>query len=212
MISSDTSFACTIKDETATRDVTGRRRLPIGFGMPRPQTVQRLRPFGSTIFSEMTELAIQHDAVNLGQGFPDSDGPAAMLEVARHAIADGRNQYPPGRGTLELRRAIAQDRATRYGTQYDPNNQVLVTVGATEAISAAVLGLVEPGSEVVLIEPYYDSYAAAIALAGAHSEEPRHSCATATALHWMWTVCVPQSRPPPECWSSIPRTTRPGPC
>jgi N-succinyldiaminopimelate aminotransferase len=130
-------------------------------------TVARLRPFASTIFAEMTELAIRHDAVNLGQGFPDSDGPPAMLEVARRAIAEGRNQYPPGRGVPELRHAIAQDRAARYDTEYDPDSQVLVTVGATEAISAAVLGLVEPGEEVVLIEPYYDSYAAAIALAGA---------------------------------------------
>jgi N-succinyldiaminopimelate aminotransferase len=115
----------------------------------------------------MTELAVRHDAVNLGQGFPDSDGPPQMLEVARRAIAEGRNQYPPGRGVPELRNAIARDRATRYGTEYDPDSQVLVTVGATEAISAAVLGLVEPGEEVVLIEPYYDSYAAAVALAGA---------------------------------------------
>ncbi|WP_040686426.1 pyridoxal phosphate-dependent aminotransferase [Nocardia vinacea] len=132
-----------------------------------PATVARLRPFASTIFAEMTELAVRHEAINLGQGFPDTDGPAGMLEVARQAIADGLNQYPPGRGMPILRRAIAADRARRYGTQYDPDKQVLVTVGATEAISAAVLGLVEPGQEVVLIEPYYDSYAAAVALAGA---------------------------------------------
>ncbi|WP_054816501.1 pyridoxal phosphate-dependent aminotransferase [Nocardia arizonensis] len=130
-------------------------------------TVDRLRPFASTIFAEMTDLAIRHGAVNLGQGFPDSDGPAGMLEVARQAIADGLNQYPPGRGMPALRRAVAADRARRYGTEYDPDSEVLVTVGATEAISAALLGLVEPGSEVVLIEPYYDSYAAAVALAGA---------------------------------------------
>ncbi|MBF6211755.1 pyridoxal phosphate-dependent aminotransferase [Nocardia puris] len=132
-----------------------------------PQTVARLRPFASTIFAEMTELAVRHDAVNLGQGFPDTDGPAGMLEIARQAIADGVNQYPPGRGMPVLRRAIADDRARRYGTAYDPDAEVLVTVGATEAISAALLGLVEPGAEVVLIEPYYDSYAAAVALAGA---------------------------------------------
>ncbi|MEV6340126.1 pyridoxal phosphate-dependent aminotransferase [Nocardia vinacea] len=132
-----------------------------------PATVARLRPFASTIFAEMTELAVRHEAINLGQGFPDTDGPAGMLEVARQAIADGLNQYPPGRGMPILRRAIAADRARRYGTQYDSDTQVLVTVGATEAISAAVLGLVEPGQEVVLIEPYYDSYAAAVALAGA---------------------------------------------
>ncbi|MET8652919.1 pyridoxal phosphate-dependent aminotransferase [Nocardia aurea] len=132
-----------------------------------PATVARLRPFASTIFAEMTELAVRHAAVNLGQGFPDSDGPAGMLEVARQAIADGMNQYPPGRGMPVLRNAIAEDRARRYGTRYDPDTEVLVTVGATEAISAALLGLVEPGREVVLIEPYYDSYAAAVALAGA---------------------------------------------
>ncbi|MGQ4616761.1 pyridoxal phosphate-dependent aminotransferase [Nocardia sp. R7R-8] len=139
----------------------------------RHPTVARLRPFASTIFAEMTELAVRHDAVNLGQGFPDTDGPASMLEMARRAIADGLNQYPPGRGMPVLRRAVADDRARRYGTGYDPDSQVLVTVGATEAISAAVLGLVEPGEEVVLIEPYYDSYAAAVALAGARRRTAR---------------------------------------
>ncbi|RMI29646.1 pyridoxal phosphate-dependent aminotransferase [Nocardia stercoris] len=129
--------------------------------------VARLRPFGATIFAEMSELAVRHGAVNLGQGFPDTDGPAAMLEVARQAIADGLNQYPPGRGMPVLRQAIAADRLRRYGIDYDPDTEVLVTVGATEAISAAILGLVEPGQDVVLIEPYYDSYAASVALAGA---------------------------------------------
>jgi N-succinyldiaminopimelate aminotransferase len=131
------------------------------------RTVERLRPFESTIFAEMTELAIAHDAVNLGQGFPDSDGPASMLAAAQQAIADGLNQYPPGRGMPVLRKAIAADRAKRYGTEYDPDTQVLVTVGASEAISAAVLGLVEAGEEIVLVEPYFDLYAAAVALAGA---------------------------------------------
>lgn len=142
--------------------------------MPAPTpTVTRLRPFAATIFAEMTELAGQHEAVNLGQGFPDSDGPAAMLEVARAAIAGGGNQYPPGRGVPALRHAIAADRARRYGTRYDPDSEVLVTVGATEAVTAAVLGLVEPGAEVVLIEPYYDSYPAATALAGARRRTAR---------------------------------------
>ncbi|MET8795905.1 pyridoxal phosphate-dependent aminotransferase [Nocardia sp. NPDC004568] len=139
----------------------------------RAPTVDRLRPFAATIFAEMTELAVRHEAINLGQGFPDSDGPAGMLEAARAAIAEGLNQYPPGRGMPVLRRAIAADRARRYGTRYDPDTEVLVTVGATEAISAAVLGLVEPGAEVVLIEPYYDSYPAAVALAGAHRRTAR---------------------------------------
>ena len=130
-------------------------------------TVSRLRPFATTIFAEMTELALRHDAVNLGQGFPDDDGPAEMLRRAQQAIADGFNQYPPGRGMLVLRAAISADRHARYGQIYDPDSEVLVTVGATEAISAAILGLVEAGDEVLLIEPYYDSYAASVALAGA---------------------------------------------
>lgn len=134
---------------------------------PRVRTVRRLRPFTSTIFAEMTALAVEHNAINLGQGFPDTDGPAAMLEIARQAIADGLNQYPPGPGMPVLRQAIAADRAGRYGIEHDPDSEVLVTVGATEAISAAILGLVEPGEEVVLMEPYYDSYAASVALAGA---------------------------------------------
>lgn len=115
----------------------------------------------------MTSLAIRHDAINLGQGFPDVDGPPEMLEIARQAISDGVNQYPPGSGIPALRQAIAADRATRYGLDHDPDCEVLVTVGATEAISAAILGLVEPGEEVLLTEPYYDSYAASVALAGA---------------------------------------------
>ncbi|WP_188546725.1 pyridoxal phosphate-dependent aminotransferase [Rhodococcoides trifolii] len=133
---------------------------------PALRTVKRLRPFAHTIFAEMTALATTHDAVNLGQGFPDTDGPAGMLEAARKAIASGLNQYPPGPGMPVLRQAVARDRAARFGTEYDPGSEILVTVGATEAVSAAMLGLVEPGSEVVLIEPYYDSYAAAVALAG----------------------------------------------
>ncbi|EME23049.1 pyridoxal phosphate-dependent aminotransferase [Rhodococcus triatomae] len=134
--------------------------------MPAEQTVERLRPFTSTIFAEMTALAVRTGAINLGQGFPDTDGPAAMLERARDAIAGGLNQYPPGPGMPELRAAIAADREARYGQKFDPDREVLVTVGATEAISATLLGLVEPGQEVVLVEPYYDSYAAAVALAG----------------------------------------------
>ncbi|MFC9550393.1 pyridoxal phosphate-dependent aminotransferase [Rhodococcus sp. NPDC056960] len=134
---------------------------------PRNRTVERLQPFASTIFAEMTALAVSNDAINLGQGFPDTDGPASMLDTARQAIADGLNQYPPGPGMPVLRHAVAADRLARYGLDHDPDSEVLVTVGATEAISAAILGLVEPGEEVVLIEPYYDSYAASVALAGA---------------------------------------------
>jgi len=106
--------------------------------------------------------------VNLGQGFPDEDGPPAMLAAAANAIAEGVNQYPPGLGIAPLREAIAAQRRRRYGTEYDPDTEILVTVGATEAIAAAVLGLVEPGSEVLLIEPFYDSYSPVIAMAGCH--------------------------------------------
>jgi N-succinyldiaminopimelate aminotransferase len=125
-----------------------------------------LRPFTSTIFAEMTALAQRTGAVNLGQGFPDTDGPLGMLAAAKDAIDAGVNQYPPGPGMPVLREAIVEHRA-RYGTHYDPDTEVLVTVGATEAIAAALLALVEPGDDVVLIEPYYDSYAASVALAGA---------------------------------------------
>lgn len=115
----------------------------------------------------MTALAVATGAVNLGQGFPDTDGPVSMLTAAKEAIAGGLNQYAPGPGMPVLREAIAADRTRNYGLEYDPADQILVTVGATEAIAATILGLVEPGEEVLLIEPYYDSYAAAVALAGA---------------------------------------------
>jgi N-succinyldiaminopimelate aminotransferase len=130
-------------------------------------TVARLMPYTTTVFAEMSALAAQIGAVNLGQGFPDEDGPPAMLEAARQAIADGVNQYPPGLGIAPLREAIAADRHRKYGITHDPDREVLVTVGATEAIAAAVIGLVEPGSEVLLIEPYYDSYAPVLAMAQA---------------------------------------------
>jgi N-succinyldiaminopimelate aminotransferase len=131
-------------------------------------TVERLRPFSVNIFAKMSALAASLGAVNLGQGFPDEDGPPAMLEAARQAIADGINQYPPGAGIIELRRAVSAQRSRRYGQQFDPETEVLITVGASEAIAAAVIGLVEPGSEVVVIEPYFDTYAPNIAMAGAH--------------------------------------------
>ncbi|ULN34487.1 pyridoxal phosphate-dependent aminotransferase [Mycolicibacterium smegmatis] len=129
-------------------------------------TVRRLQPFAVTIFAEMSALATRLGAVNLGQGFPDEDGPAEMLKVAQNAIADGVNQYPPGLGVPELRQAIAAQRKRVHGVQYDPDTEVLVTVGATEAIAASVIGLVEPGSEVLVIEPFYDSYSPVIAMAG----------------------------------------------
>lgn len=123
-------------------------------------TVRRLQPFGETIFATMSASAVQHKAINLGQGFPDTDGPPRMLEIAQREIARGNNQYSPGKGMDVLRTAVANSR----GVSVD---EVLITVGATEAISATVLGLVEPGSEVIVFDPYYDAYAAAIALAGA---------------------------------------------
>jgi N-succinyldiaminopimelate aminotransferase len=132
----------------------------------RPALTPRLQPFTSTIFAEMTALAVRTNAVNLGQGFPDTDGPASMLAKAQEAIASGVNQYPPGPGRPELREAVAEHR-TRYGTSFDPDTEILVTVGATEAIASALLGLAGPGDEVLLMEPYYDSYAACVALAGA---------------------------------------------
>ena len=135
--------------------------------MARPPGKPSLSPFGTTIFAEMTALATEHGAVNLGQGFPDTDGPQAMLDAAKAAIDGGRNQYPPGPGVPELLDAVAAHQARFYGLTLDPRSEVLVTVGATEAIAATILALCEPGDEVVTFEPYYDSYAASIALAGA---------------------------------------------
>lgn len=129
-----------------------------------------MRGFGTTIFAEMTALAVRTGSINLGQGFPDTDGPEAMLAIAAEAIrsgARGANQYPPGPGIPELRAAITAQRGAAYGLDYDPDTEVLVTVGATEGIAAALLALAGPGDEVVVFEPYYDSYSAMIALAGA---------------------------------------------
>ncbi|MGK0715842.1 aminotransferase class I/II-fold pyridoxal phosphate-dependent enzyme [Leucobacter sp. W1153] len=120
-----------------------------------------------TIFAEMTALATQHDAANLGQGFPDSDGPEWIRQVAADAIHSGANQYPPGRGIPALREAIAAHQAQHYGITVDPDSEVLVTAGATEAIAAAMLALCGPGDEVVTLEPFYDAHAAAIAMSGA---------------------------------------------
>jgi N-succinyldiaminopimelate aminotransferase len=119
----------------------------------------------TTIFAEMSALATATGAINLGQGFPDEDGPAEVLEAARQAIADGVNQYPPGPGAPVLREAVAEHQRRFYGIGLDPA-QVLVTAGATEALTATILALVDRGDEVVVLEPFYDSYAAAVALAG----------------------------------------------
>lgn len=123
---------------------------------------------GSTIFAEMTALAAATGAINLGQGFPDEDGPAEVLEAAREAIAGGANQYAPGIGIPELREAICAHQHRFYGLEVDPATQVAVTTGATEALAAALLALVDgPDDEVVVFEPHYDSYAACVALTGA---------------------------------------------
>jgi N-succinyldiaminopimelate aminotransferase len=129
--------------------------------------VARMQGFGTTIFAEMSELALSTGAINLGQGFPDTDGPQVMLDAAIDAISSGRNQYPPGVGFPELRLAISEHQRRFYGLTVDPDREVLVTAGATEAIAAVILSLCEPGDEVVTFEPYYDCYAATIALAGA---------------------------------------------
>lgn len=133
----------------------------------RPHLNRRLAEFGTTIFAEMSALAVQTGSINLGQGFPDTDGPEEIREAAVRALRDGRgNQYPPGPGVPELRTAIAAHQQRRYALSYDPDTEVLVTAGATEAIAASLLALLEPGDEVIAFEPYYDSYAACIAMAG----------------------------------------------
>ncbi|SDG07713.1 N-succinyldiaminopimelate aminotransferase [Sinosporangium album] len=129
--------------------------------------ITRMREFGTTVFAEMTALAVRTGSINLGQGFPDTDGPPAMLEAAVEAVRSGANQYPPGHGVPELRQAVAEHREKHYGLAYDPDHEIYVTVGATEAIAASVLALTEPGDEIVLFEPYYDSYAAVVTLAQA---------------------------------------------
>jgi N-succinyldiaminopimelate aminotransferase len=129
--------------------------------------VERMRAYGTTIFAEMSALAATTGAINLGQGFPDVDGPAAMLERAADGLRHGLNQYPPGPGRAELREAIAAHQSRCYDLTYDPATEILVTVGATEAVSATILALCEAADEVIVFEPYYDSYAAAISLSGA---------------------------------------------
>ncbi|WP_371536496.1 MULTISPECIES: pyridoxal phosphate-dependent aminotransferase [unclassified Streptomyces] len=134
----------------------------------RPLLNRRLDGLGTTIFAEMSALATATGAINLGQGFPDTDGPEEVREAAVRALRDGRgNQYPPGPGIPELRSAIADHQRRFYGIGFDPDTEVLVTAGATEAIAAAMLALLEPGDEVIAFEPFYDSYAACIAMAGA---------------------------------------------
>ena len=136
--------------------------------MTRPLLNRRLAGLGTTIFAEMSALAVSTGSINLGQGFPDTDGPPEIASAAAEAVLAGRgNQYPPGPGIPELRQAVAAHQKRFYGLNVDPDTEVLVTAGATEAIAAAMLALLEPGDEVIAFEPYYDSYAACIAMAGA---------------------------------------------
>jgi N-succinyldiaminopimelate aminotransferase len=132
----------------------------------RHDTAHRLDGLGTTIFAEMSALALATGSVNLGQGFPDTDGPPEVAEAAVRAIHDGLNQYPPGPGIPDLRLAVAEHQKRFYALDLDPDTEVVVTTGATEAIAAALLGLVDPGDEVVALEPFYDSYAACIQMAG----------------------------------------------
>lgn len=126
----------------------------------------RIGGLGTTIFAEMSALAVRTGAVNLGQGFPDTDGPASVIEAAATAMRQGHNQYAPGTGIAALRLAIAEHQRLWYGIEVDPDTEVAVTTGATEAIAAALLGLLDPGDEVIVLEPYYDSYVACIQMAG----------------------------------------------
>ncbi|MGN6761035.1 MAG: aminotransferase class I/II-fold pyridoxal phosphate-dependent enzyme [Leifsonia sp.] len=139
----------------------GWRRAAAGAGLL--GTDGSVRP---TIFAEMSALAVRTGAINLGQGFPDEDGPAEVLEAAVAAIRDGANQYPPGTGIPQLRQAVAEHQRRFYGLEVDPDREVLITAGATEAIAATLLALLEAGDEVVTFEPYYDEYGAIISLAG----------------------------------------------
>jgi N-succinyldiaminopimelate aminotransferase len=131
-----------------------------------PRTAQRLHGIPGTIFSQMSALAMRTGALNLGQGFPDRDGPSTVVEAAVEAMRSGRNQYAPGIGVPELRAAVAAHQERHYGISLDADRQVLVTTGATEGIAAALLALVNPGDEVVVLEPFYDSYTAMIQMAG----------------------------------------------
>ncbi|MFB9311590.1 pyridoxal phosphate-dependent aminotransferase [Nocardioides plantarum] len=126
----------------------------------------RLHGIPPTVFAEMSALALRTGSVNLGQGFPDEDGPSEVVAAAVAALEGGANQYAPGIGVPALRRAVADHQRRHYGLELDPDTQVAITTGCTEAVAAALLGLVEPGDEVVVLEPYYDSYPAMLQMAG----------------------------------------------
>ena len=202
--------------------VAGRRdaRIPtrvsarILMGMPATQQDQRadrFRPFGTTIFSEMTALAQKHSAVNLGQGFPDFDGPAPGKDAAREALAHGWNQYAPLPGMPALREQIARWSSDMNGLDADPETEITVTTGCTEAIAATLMGLVNPGDEVVLFEPFYDSYRACVAMSGATARTVTiRPDADGMDSHSIPTSSAPCSTPARASCSSTPPTTRPG--
>jgi N-succinyldiaminopimelate aminotransferase len=131
-----------------------------------PRTAQRLRSIAPTIFAEMSALALRTGSINLGQGFPDEDGPSPVVEAAVDALRSGRNQYAPGPGVPELREAVAAHQARHYGIELDPTTEVIITAGATEAVAAAIFAFLNPGDEMVVLEPFYDSYVACIEMAG----------------------------------------------
>ncbi len=131
-----------------------------------PRTANRLRSIAPTIFAEMSALALRTGSINLGQGFPDEDGPSPVVEAAVDALRSGRNQYAPGPGVPELREAVAAHQARHYGIELDPTTEVVITAGATEAVAAAIFAFLNPGDEMVVLEPFYDSYVACIEMAG----------------------------------------------
>jgi N-succinyldiaminopimelate aminotransferase len=135
--------------------------------VPRPPLTSKLQGFGTTIFAEMSALATSTGSINLGQGFPDTDGPPEVLDAAVRAIHEGFNQYPPGPGHAVLREAVARHQQRFYGLAYDPDTEVLITAGATEALAGALLGMLDAGDEVIVFDPTYDSYPPCIAMAGA---------------------------------------------
>lgn len=157
----------------ATSTPAGRDRST---GAPLRGVSSRLAPFGTTIFAEMSALAVATGAVNLGQGFPEGPGPELLRKAAMAAIEEGDNQYPPGAGVPELLEAVAEHQEAEYGLSYDPGSEVLVTAGATEAVASSVIGLCEPDDEVLMLEPSYDSYAPVVAMAGATRVPVRLHC------------------------------------
>ena len=157
-----------MRRRVAPPDVPGRSAYTADV-LQRTALTSKLGGFGTTIFAEMSALAVETGAINLGQGFPDTDGPPEVLDAAVDAIRHGVNQYPPGLGAPELRQAIAEHQHRFYGYELDPTSEIVVTAGATEALAGALLGMLDAGDEVVVFEPMYDSYQAGIALAGARA-------------------------------------------